>query len=338
MNILVVSSYPPVNCGIGKYAEQQVASLRDGGRRVDVLSPADGGGDFHENLLGGLRPLRLLKYAWAYDEVSIHYAPHFFYDPLGRFNRILTSLALVIVALIAGRRISWIVHESGFDIDNAREEGRGPLRHRIDRWYWRMARRVIFHTVLERDLFAEFYRLKPDRKAFEVWPHEQFFKRRCAMDRVEARRALGVEPDATILLCIGFIQPHKGFDRAIEALQNVDAPDLRLKVVGAVRLWWDKAHAYADRLHELADADPRCEILEGYLSDELFDIWIVAADYLVIPYTTIWTSGVAARARLYDRPVIATRTGGLAEQIDANSFLFSNDDELTAIFNNIARR
>ena len=73
MNILIVSTYPPMVCGIGKYAEQQAAALRREGHRVDVLSPAEGGGDFQADLFGGWKSLRLLKYVWAYEDVVIHF-------------------------------------------------------------------------------------------------------------------------------------------------------------------------------------------------------------------------------------------------------------------------
>lgn len=334
MNILIVSSYPPMNCGIGKYAEQQVDALRREGHRVDVLSPAEGGGDFQADLFGHLHPLQLLKYVWAYDEVIIHFTPQFFYDSVNLVSRLQTSLAFLILTLLAGRRISFLIHETGFKIG---QQDRGRFRHRFDRWFWRLARRVIFHSTVERDLFAWFYRLRPDRRQFEVWPHERFMVRRCSLDRTQARQSLGLDQDQILLLCIGFIQPHKGFERPIEALRRVPDPRLALRIVGSVRIAWDVAHAYAQHLHDLADQDSRCEVLEGYLSDELFDMWITAADYVVIPYHEIWTSGVAARAKLNQRPVLAARAGGLAEQITEGSHLFSTDEELAAIIGQIAQ-
>ena len=54
-----------------------------------------------------------------------------------------------------------------------------------------------------------------------------------------------------------------------------------------------------------------------------------------MPTAKGWCQGVAARAKLYGRPVIAARAGGLAEQLDANSFLFSSDAELAEILNQI---
>jgi hypothetical protein len=50
MNYLIISSYPPMKCGIGKYAFQAVNKLRESGNVVNVLSPEEGDGDFTTNL------------------------------------------------------------------------------------------------------------------------------------------------------------------------------------------------------------------------------------------------------------------------------------------------
>jgi glycosyltransferase involved in cell wall biosynthesis len=340
MKILMVSSWPPMACGIGKYAEQQVASLRREGHVVDVLSPPAGDGDFQTVLLGGLRPLRLLKVFWAYDRLWVHYTRHFYFADRGGLDRLLTSLAFLIVMLLGGRRFTFIVHESDYPLAGGRSAGRrrpGGRRRWLDKWWWRLVGRVVFHTESERRAFCAHYGFPPGRKAFEIWEHERYFERRCALDRPAARRRLDVEPGTVLLVCIGFIQPHKGFDRVIEALAAVpEARNLRLKIVGSVRIDWDQAHAYARRLHEMAGRDPRVEVIETWVSDELFDAWLVAADYVVLPYRQIWTSGIAARARLYDRPLIAADTGALGEQLTPGSVLFRDDDQLVQTLRRLA--
>lgn len=333
MNILIVSSYPPMACGIGKYTEQQVTTLRREGHRVDVLSPPEGDGDFQDDLLGGWRALRLLRYSWAYDEIFIHYTPQFFYLSEDRKSRFKTSFALLLLMLLQGRKISVLLHETGFKI-GANEKGR--VRYLIDRIYWRLTRRIIFHSYRERESFGSYYNLAADSPRHQIFMHDKYMVRHCTLNQREARRQLNVPADVKLLLCIGFIQPHKGYDRAIRALARVDAPNLHLRIVGSVRLIWDKAHQYAQLLHDLADADPRVQVHEAYLSDELFDAWIVAADYVVVPYQEIWTSGVAARSNLYGRPLIAANIGGLAEQLTPGSELFTSEEELAEIYGRIA--
>jgi glycosyltransferase involved in cell wall biosynthesis len=335
MKILVVSSYPPMKCGIARYASQQVVGLRREGHRVDVLSPAYGDGNWKDNLKGGWRPLRLLRYLWPYDRTYVHFTPYFFYSPCSKLDRLKTSLALLLVMLLAGRRVFFLIHETCHKFE---PEERMGCRDYLDRLYWLLAGRVIFHSLRERDVFCSVYKLRRESRAFEVWPHEKYFTRSCDPDRDQARRQLGLEPNLIVFLCLGFIQPHKGFDRAILALSQVPGDHLRLKVVGSVRVDQDFAHTYARLLHALIDRDNRCSFHECYLGDELFDTWIVASDYVVVPYHEIWSSGVAARAKLYGRPLIASRVGGLEEQSTEGSYLFSKDDELLCIIREIAER
>jgi hypothetical protein len=68
----------------------------------------------------------------------------------------------------------------------------------------------------------------------------------------------------------------------------------------------------------------------GYVSDEQFDVWLVAADLVVLPYRRIWSSGVLERAELYGRPVVATRVGGLADQAPPGTVLVDDDRALVA--------
>lgn len=325
MNALIVSTYPPMACGIGKYAEQQAAALRGEGHRVDVLCPPEGDGDYCVNVHGGVRPLRLLRFLWAYDEAFIHFAPPFFYDHRSGLNRILTSLALLAVIVLMGARVTFVVHETSFRLGQPQ---RGLVRHRIDRGYWRRARRVVFHSAAERAAFAEFYRLPADSPRFEIWPQERFVAPRCQLSQAEARAALGFHPDHCLLLCIGFIQPNKGYERAIEAMGRVEGEDVQLRIVGSVRAEGEEAAAYAAQLHEMCTADARCRVIEGFLSDELFDLWLTAADYVVVPYVQIWTSAVAARAKRLGKPLLAAQTGALAEQLTPGSRLFTSDEEL----------
>lgn len=44
-------------------------------------------------------------------------------------------------------------------------------------------------------------------------------------------------------------------------------------------------------LRALVAATPGAMLREGYLSDETFDVWLVAADLVVLPYRHIWSSG-----------------------------------------------
>jgi glycosyltransferase involved in cell wall biosynthesis len=149
------------------------------------------------------------------------------------------------------------------------------------------------------------------------------------------RQSLGLPEDKMLFLCIGFVQPHKGFDRLLRTLRRVESDKVMARIVGSVRINWQPALDYARKLHQMAADDPRAGFIETFVSDEDFDRWIIAADYVVVPYHEIWSSGVAARAKLHGRPVIASLAGGLAEQLPEGSITFGTDKELESAIRRI---
>jgi hypothetical protein len=192
------------------------------------------------------------------------------------------------------------------------------------------------HSEREKEMLAASTGRAPER--IEVMHHGRNFVRRTTVDRAEARRQLGIDPEQFMFLAIGFVQPHKGFDRAVRAFDGLgDEGTRRLDVVGSVRVDEPEYLAYAEALERLADATPGARVHLGYLSDERFDVWLVAADVLLLPYHFIWSSSVLERAALYDRPVIAMRVGGLEGQAaDADVRLVEDDRELALAMREVA--
>lgn len=333
MKILVASSWPPMPCGIGAYAVQQVAALRREGHIVDVLSPPEGDGDFTAELRGRFRFLRLLRYAWAYERVYIHYCPAFFFESEGKLNRAASRVAWLLVALFLGAKLHVIIHETDYKVD-APLEGGNTWRN-VERLTWKRAGKILFHSARERDAFARRFGFDAGAESLEVVEHGRHFVSNARMTREEARRHHEIGGDKTLFLCIGFVQPHKGFERMIDAMRAVRSNQALLRIVGSVRIPWPPANEYARELHRSAAEDPRCAFLESFVDDEAFDTWLLAADYVVVPYHEIWSSSVAARAALHGRAVIASAAGALPEQMPPGSRAFETDEELVAILREI---
>jgi hypothetical protein len=65
-------------------------------------------------------------------------------------------------------------------------------------------------------------------------------------------------------------------------------------------------------------------------------VWIVAADALVLPYRLIWSSSVCERASLYQRPLIASRVGGLEDQTPSDAIMVDSDRDLADAMQRVA--
>lgn len=311
--ILVVSPYPPVRDGIGAYALQQVRSLRAAGNDVEACSPWPSAAHHHIDLVGPRGALALGRLMRTFDRVIIHLHPDVFYrHPATPTSRIAEGLALG-AAIRAGPGVEIRLHE----IDQRWADRTDPSA-RVTAWMLAGADRITVHSGEQRDHLVDRFSIPAAR--VQIVEHGSDFTRRAHLGRPEARASLGLPANDHVFLCIGFLQPHKGFDRAARAFPppaGLAGRGARLDIVGSVRLDDQATSDHVDELRRLAREVPGVYLHVGFVSDEAFDRWIVAADTVVLPYRHIWSSSVAERAALYDRPIIATRVGGLDEQLRA---------------------
>lgn len=313
MRILMVSPYPPLRDGIAAYAVQAVSALRGQGHEVEVLSPGPSAAHHHLDLRGPRGPLALARRVRAYDKVVIQFHPDMFYPtPATPLRHAAVSMALL-VAMWASRRSEVVVHEIDYRIGRRRWID-GFAARRL----WRRVGSTLLHTEMERRDFIEAFGVRAERVA--VTAHGAHFVRRTSVTKEEARCSLGIPGDQLVFLAIGFIQPHKGFDRVVRAFgSGLAAHGCSLHVVGSVRVEEPEYLAYLADLQTLVEATPGAHLHNQYVSDELFDRWLVASDVVVLPYRNIWSSGVLERALLYERSVIATAVGGLRDQANARN-------------------
>ncbi len=321
----MVTPYAPYRDGIAAYAVQQVKALRAEGHDVEVLSPAPSAAHQWLDLRNRRGPAALAKRVSRFDRLVIQYHPDVFF-PIGvSRNDHAMSTAGLMVACRLSHESELVVHE--FDDEPLRY---GRRNRALTARMWRSVDRLVFHTAVERDRFLGVWPVLPERTALVA--HGASFVPHTNADRAAARAILGLPPDRFVFVAIGFIQPHKGFDRAVEAFAASGAATVgaQLHVVGSVRVDEPAFLQHRDELAALIRQTRGATLHDAYLSDEAFDLWLVAADAVVLPYRQIWSSGVMERAALYSRLVIATRVGGLGEQAPAGTVLVDDDSTLTA--------
>jgi hypothetical protein len=155
---------------------------------------------------------------------------------------------------------------------------------------------------------------------------------RAAQDRDEIRRALGLDPDATVLLCIAMFEPRKS--QAVLALAFAEAaaafPDAVLVLVG------DTDNPYALGLRELAarlSLGPRLR-LEPVARDPYR--WYHAADAFVLASDVESMPRSLLEAMAFGLPVVAASAWGVPELVTdgVNGFLFPPRD-LAAAYSGI---
>jgi glycosyltransferase involved in cell wall biosynthesis len=325
VKVLVVGPYPPRRCGIGAYAATQVARLRETGHQVAVLSPRDGEGDVRVPFFGGRPFLRAVRAGRGRDRIVVHFQPSLYYRPRRPVSKVFTSLGLLWL-VVRRPRTEILVHEA--DVPSSR----GRPDYLILGLALRRAR-LAFHTEAERRLLEERYGFRA--RAARLVPHGEGVAVHFGVSREAARTRLGVDPAGTLFVCAGFVHPDKGFDRAVEAFAARGTPPQaerrRLVIVGSVRDPSPANLAYADRLRELCEGAPGVTLVGDFVSDETLDLWITAADRLILPYRRSWSSGVLARAQRLGTPAVVAPVGGLPEQAGEKDVVFESDEELVQL-------
>ena len=140
------------------------------------------------------------------------------------------------------------------------------------------------------------------------------------IDRVEARRCLGLPATIRLILCVGNLTPEKGQHILVEALARLgskgsEAP--HLVFIGSDQ--WGKGDyglQIERRAQELGLSD-RVRLLGSRPQNELA-MWYNAADLLVLPTFREGCPNVVREALACGLPVVASRVGGVPELISSD--------------------
>ncbi len=126
------------------------------------------------------------------------------------------------------------------------------------------------------------------------------------IDKVEARRRLGVPQGVPIVLFFGFVRPYKGVDCLLEAIKLLRdrGRAAYLLVAGEV---WDDATRLRRRIESLGIQE-WARIEDRYIPNEEVGTYFCAADVFVAPYRTGTQSGSLRIAMDFSLPAVVTET------------------------------
>lgn len=131
--------------------------------------------------------------------------------------------------------------------------------------------------------------------------------------RAEARRRLGVLDEEIALLLLGQIRPYKGLDTLLTAFDDALATDPRLRLLVAGR---PSKHGSLQPWLDVCKAHPRVTAAFGFVPDAELQVWLRAADIMVLPYHTTLNSGALYLAQGFGVPFVAPATGVVGAKLD----------------------
>lgn len=142
-----------------------------------------------------------------------------------------------------------------------------------------------------------------------------------SVDRLEARAKLGIEKDVIVLLFLGSVQRYKGVDLLTEAFTSIHRQDAMLLIAGRC------SDAELDRqLRNECEKSSRIVYENKFIPDDELQIYFNAADYSVLPFRKITTSGSALLSLSFGVPIIAPAIGAINDFPDGVGVLYNETD------------
>lgn len=169
---------------------------------------------------------------------------------------------------------------------------------------------IVQSKVVERDLLQ----FVPDARYRRV-PHPVYEIFGEALSKDDARRILGISAKKVILY-FGYVRTYKGLMVLIEAMGKISDFGMRnadwmLLIVGE---FYDDEKKYRQKVRDL-NLESCIRFVSEYVPNDQVRLYFSAADVVVLPYLSATQSGITQIAYNFDKPVIATNVGGLAEVI-----------------------
>ncbi|MDO7847994.1 glycosyltransferase [Hymenobacter sp. M29] len=168
-------------------------------------------------------------------------------------------------------------------------------------------------VTMSRSVLKDLQQLGFGRKPALYRPHPLYDNFGPIKPKADALAALKLPDTAGYLLFFGFIRAYKGLDIMLEAFADARIAALPIKLIIAGEFYEDAAPYEAlIKRYKLEDRIVRAT---DFIPNEKVADYFCAADLVVQPYKNATQSGVSQIAYHFERPMLVTDVGGLAELI-----------------------
>lgn len=250
--------------------------------------------------------LRLMRYAASTKATIFHILWN---NKFEYFDRTL----LLLYYKTLGKKIVFTAH----NVNQARRDGNDSWLNRLTlKAQYRLTDHIFVHTQkMKAELLADF---GVRDEAVSVIP----FGINNSLPHTEltsaaAKKKLGIANREKALLFMGRIKSYKGLENLLSAFQQLVScdPSYRLIIAGEQK---KGSEAYCDEILQRIEREckPEQVILKiQFIPDADMELYLKAADVLVLPYKEIFQSGVLFLAYSFGLPVVATDVGSFREEI-----------------------
>lgn len=264
--------------------------------------------------------LKSIKNSWKPDILHLHWI-HPFLLASSKGKTIVKSIffiAELVILRIFGIKIVWTVH----NVVN-HEKKFSSLELFFTKFAVRFFNLIITHSLFAKNEVKEVYNIT-DNPGIKIIPHGNYINNyKNTIGRIEARNKLKIDEKEVVLIYFGLIRPYKGVFELIEAFKELNVLQKKLLIVGK-----PCSNEIAKNILKRCNKNENIKTIFEFIPDNVIQIYMNAADVVVLPYRDILTSGAAILAMSFSKPVIAPAIGCIPEALDREgSFLYDPSEK-----------
>jgi glycosyltransferase involved in cell wall biosynthesis len=195
-----------------------------------------------------------------------------------------------------------------FICDNVIPHEHTPIDEALTSWLFKAGDSFIVQSKsVEKDLLSVV-----ENPNYRFVPHPVYENFGESIERREARRKIGLREDENTALFFGYVRKYKGLHVLLDSMREVlRSVNVKLMVVGE---FYDDERTYLQQIEKL-DLRNNVMVVDNYVPNDEVAKYFSASDVVVLPYLDATQSGIAQIAYNFDKPVITTDVGGLAEVV-----------------------
>jgi beta-1,4-mannosyltransferase len=259
--------------------------------------------------------LRSIKNNWKPDFLHIHWQ-HPFLLANSRVKTILKSSSFIgelVILKLFGIKIVWTVHNI------VSHEGEfSSLELFFSKILAKLCNKIIVHCQSAKKEVMNIYGAR--ESLIVVMAHGNYIQSyENGIDKEQARKQLHYSAEDIIFLYFGLIEPYKGVPELIEAFKKLNSLQAKLLIAGQ-----PLNNEIAEEIRERCSGNKNIKLVLKFIPDNDIQIYMNAADFIVLPYKDILTSGSVILAMSFGKPVIAPAIGCIPDVLDnKGNFLYN---------------